>query len=141
MLYAHAQLDAGMQLTVPADYAERAAYILRVALAMKAAFADRHDRLGDPLFVDVPLEWMTSKDWVGWVPGLFMKPTERDLQEIAELEDSVERFFLTMTKREMPGLLASHAAISSPRHWVSISELNGVRSSTTPRNPASVSST
>ena len=24
-------------------------------------------------------EWMISKDWVGWVPGLFMKPTERDL--------------------------------------------------------------
>jgi len=28
MLYAHAQLDAGVQLTVPADYAERAAYIV-----------------------------------------------------------------------------------------------------------------
>jgi gamma-glutamyltranspeptidase/glutathione hydrolase len=39
-----------------------AEYILRFALAMKAAFSDRHEYLGDPLFVDVPLEMMTSKE-------------------------------------------------------------------------------
>jgi gamma-glutamyltranspeptidase/glutathione hydrolase len=37
------------------------AYIHRVALAMKAAFADRNRHLGDPRFADVPLEWMVSK--------------------------------------------------------------------------------
>jgi gamma-glutamyltranspeptidase/glutathione hydrolase len=38
-----------------------AEYILRVALAMKAAFSDRHEYLGDPGYVDVPLTWLTSK--------------------------------------------------------------------------------
>jgi gamma-glutamyltranspeptidase/glutathione hydrolase len=37
------------------------AYIHRVSLAMKAAFADRNRHLGDPELVDVPLKWMTSK--------------------------------------------------------------------------------
>jgi gamma-glutamyltranspeptidase/glutathione hydrolase len=36
-------------------------YIHRVAMAMKAAFADRNPYLGDPAFVDVPLGWMISK--------------------------------------------------------------------------------
>ena len=36
-------------------------YIYLVSMAMKAAFADRNRYLADPYFVDVPLEWMTSK--------------------------------------------------------------------------------
>lgn len=39
-----------------------AEYIHTVSMAMKAAFADRNPHLGDPLFVDVPLEWMLSKE-------------------------------------------------------------------------------
>ncbi|GIW81542.1 MAG: gamma-glutamyltranspeptidase [Gemmatales bacterium] len=39
-----------------------AEYILVLANAMKAAFADRNKYLGDMRFVDVPLEWMTSKE-------------------------------------------------------------------------------
>lgn len=35
-------------------------YIHRVAMAMKAAFADRNRLLGDPHHVDVPVEWMLS---------------------------------------------------------------------------------
>lgn len=37
------------------------AYIHLVSMAMKAAFADRNSRLGDPRFVDVPQDWMISK--------------------------------------------------------------------------------
>ncbi|MGB0389011.1 MAG: gamma-glutamyltransferase [Ardenticatenaceae bacterium] len=37
-------------------------YIYLVAMAMKAAFADRNPYMGDAAFVDVPLEWMTSKE-------------------------------------------------------------------------------
>jgi gamma-glutamyltranspeptidase / glutathione hydrolase len=36
-------------------------YIYLVSMAMKAAFADRNPMLGDPEFVDVPLEWMLSE--------------------------------------------------------------------------------
>jgi len=39
-----------------------AEYIYTVAMAMKAAFADRNPLLGDPDFVDVPLDWMMSKE-------------------------------------------------------------------------------
>lgn len=37
-------------------------YIYLVAMAMKAAFADRNPYLGDPDFVDTRLEWMVSKE-------------------------------------------------------------------------------
>jgi gamma-glutamyltranspeptidase/glutathione hydrolase len=37
-------------------------YIHRVAMAMKAAFADRNRTLGDPKFVDAQLDWTTSKE-------------------------------------------------------------------------------
>lgn len=39
-----------------------APYILRVSLAMKAAFADRNEMLGDPLFVPETVEWMHSPE-------------------------------------------------------------------------------
>jgi crotonobetainyl-CoA:carnitine CoA-transferase CaiB-like acyl-CoA transferase len=35
------------------------------------------------------------------VPGVFMKMTEQDHQEIAELESTIQNFFNTMTKREI----------------------------------------
>ncbi|MBN2551992.1 MAG: gamma-glutamyltransferase [Spirochaetales bacterium] len=37
-------------------------YIYTIAMAMKAGFADRNPHLGDPSFVNVPLEWMISSE-------------------------------------------------------------------------------
>jgi gamma-glutamyltranspeptidase/glutathione hydrolase len=36
-------------------------YIYTLGMAMKAAFADRNPYMADPLFSDVPVEWMMSK--------------------------------------------------------------------------------
>jgi len=46
-------------------------------------------------------DWMKTKDWSTWTPGLFMKPTEDDLAHITDMEDRVEKFFMTMTKEEI----------------------------------------
>jgi benzylsuccinate CoA-transferase BbsE subunit len=46
-------------------------------------------------------DWMRAKDWISWVPGVFMKLTDEDHREIAELEGTIQNFFLTMTKREI----------------------------------------
>lgn len=37
-------------------------YIYRVSMAMKAGFADRNRHLGDPHYVDLPIEWMNSME-------------------------------------------------------------------------------
>lgn len=37
-------------------------YIYLVAMAMKAAFADRNQQMADPNFQEVPVEWMISKE-------------------------------------------------------------------------------
>ena len=37
-------------------------YIYRVSMAMKAAFADRNPHFGDPVSVEVPVDWMISKE-------------------------------------------------------------------------------
>lgn len=46
-------------------------------------------------------QWMAEKDWASWVPGILMKATARDVEEINDLEERVRRFFATMTKREI----------------------------------------
>jgi benzylsuccinate CoA-transferase BbsE subunit len=46
-------------------------------------------------------DWMIEKDWTAWVPGMFMALTDRDKFEIADLEDRIQRFFMTMTKKEI----------------------------------------
>ena len=46
-------------------------------------------------------DWMKTKDWNTWTPGILMKATEKDREEVAELEDRVEKMFMTMTKTEI----------------------------------------
>jgi len=46
-------------------------------------------------------EWMRTKDWISWVPGVFMKMTEEDHQQIDDLESTIQRFLLTMPKHEI----------------------------------------
>jgi len=46
-------------------------------------------------------DWMRTKDWVAWIPGVFMKMTEQDRNEISDLETTIQRFLLTMTKHEI----------------------------------------
>ncbi len=46
-------------------------------------------------------EWMRTKDWISWIPGVFMKMTEQDHKEIEDLETTIQRFLLTMTKHEI----------------------------------------
>jgi benzylsuccinate CoA-transferase BbsE subunit len=46
-------------------------------------------------------QWMVEKDWAAWVPGMFMALTERDHFEINDLEERIQKFFLTMSKKEI----------------------------------------
>ncbi len=46
-------------------------------------------------------DWMKQKDWSAWIPGVFMKMTDRDRFEVDDFEERVQQFFLTMTKREI----------------------------------------
>jgi benzylsuccinate CoA-transferase BbsE subunit len=47
------------------------------------------------------VDWMKSKDWRGWTPGILMKATEQDRVEVAEVEERVQVFFLTMNKQDI----------------------------------------
>jgi crotonobetainyl-CoA:carnitine CoA-transferase CaiB-like acyl-CoA transferase len=44
-------------------------------------------------------DWMKRTDWLSWTPAMFMALNQRDLDENAEMEDRLRRFFLTMDKR------------------------------------------
>jgi crotonobetainyl-CoA:carnitine CoA-transferase CaiB-like acyl-CoA transferase len=46
-------------------------------------------------------DWMRTKDWISWVPGMFMAMTEQDRKEIDDLETTIQHFLMTMTKHEI----------------------------------------
>ncbi|HXN85142.1 MAG TPA: CoA transferase, partial [Candidatus Binataceae bacterium] len=47
------------------------------------------------------VEWMKTMDWGTWTPGLFMQATPEDLSRIADMENGIEKMFMTMTKDEI----------------------------------------
>ena len=47
------------------------------------------------------VEWMKTMDWGTWTPGLFMQATPEDLSRIADIENGIEKMFMTMTKDEI----------------------------------------
>ncbi|MGH7934607.1 MAG: CaiB/BaiF CoA transferase family protein [Candidatus Binataceae bacterium] len=59
-------------------------------------------------------EWMKQKDWVTWTPGVFMKATPKDMEEVADLEDRIQRFFMTMTKAEIYAATLKHRILLAP---------------------------
>ena len=46
-------------------------------------------------------DWMRTKDWISWVPGVFMQMTDEDRRQIDDLETTIQRFLMTMTKHEI----------------------------------------
>ena len=46
-------------------------------------------------------DWMRTKDWISWIPGVFMKMTDEDHKQVEDLETTIQRFLLTMTKHEI----------------------------------------
>lgn len=46
-------------------------------------------------------DWMRTKDWISWVPGVFMQMTDEDRRQIDDLETTIQRFLNTMTKHEI----------------------------------------
>jgi gamma-glutamyltranspeptidase/glutathione hydrolase len=86
-------------------------YIYLVAMAMKAAFADRNPYMGDPKFVDVPLEWMTSK---------------RRAEQWRKRIDAGEEFAVQFTASEPPdtthvSVVDKHGNCASLTHSLGIS--------------------
>src|SRR6266851_8802269 len=37
-------------------------------------------------------DWMRTKDWISWIPGMFMQMTEEDRRQIDDLETTIQRF-------------------------------------------------
>jgi benzylsuccinate CoA-transferase BbsE subunit len=46
-------------------------------------------------------DWMKQQNWSMWMPGVLSKASDSEIDQIHDLEDRVERFFLTMTKHEI----------------------------------------
>jgi len=46
-------------------------------------------------------DWMKKQKWSAWAPGVISDASDYEVEQIHDIEDRVERFFITMTKREI----------------------------------------
>ncbi len=46
-------------------------------------------------------DWMKRQNWSVWAPGVISAATDQEVEQIKDIEERVERFFMTMTKREI----------------------------------------
>ena len=46
-------------------------------------------------------DWMKQQNWRVWAPGVLSDASEEELRQVADVEDRIERFLLTMTRREI----------------------------------------
>ena len=46
-------------------------------------------------------DWMNKQNWKVWSPGILSDASEEEVQQVADVEGRIERFFLTLTKREI----------------------------------------
>src|SRR5216683_3002597 len=62
-------------------------------------------------------EWMRKKDWISWVPGVFMKMTEQDYREI-DAEGLKRRIFLAPVSNAAD--IAEDAQLKARDFWVTV---------------------
>ncbi|HEV3110017.1 MAG TPA: CoA transferase [Candidatus Binataceae bacterium] len=46
-------------------------------------------------------DWMKRQNWSSWAPGVISRASDYEIEQVHDIEDRVERFFMTMTKREI----------------------------------------
>jgi benzylsuccinate CoA-transferase BbsE subunit len=46
-------------------------------------------------------DWMKRQNWSLWAPGLISEATDHEIQQVKDVEERVEGFLMTMTKREI----------------------------------------
>lgn len=46
-------------------------------------------------------DWMRRQNWSAWAPGVISQASDYEIEQVHDIEDRVERFFMTMTKREI----------------------------------------
>jgi benzylsuccinate CoA-transferase BbsE subunit len=46
-------------------------------------------------------DWMKKQNWSVWAPGVIAEASDYEVQQVHDLEDRVQRFFLTLTRREI----------------------------------------